>query len=174
MKTRPDHDEYFSAIAAVVATRGTCVRRRVGCVLVNEKNHILATGYNGPPAKRFHCTRENPCGDAALAPSGTALGSCAAVHAEQNALLQCPNVADIRTAYVTVSPCEHCVKMLLNTGCRRIVFVGKYAGAEQAQAWWEEDGRIWDQIFYDNEGGPPIEQVFSIHERYQALYGKAP
>ena len=40
---RPTADEYFMAMAMLVATRSTCVRRQVGCVLVDENKNILAT-----------------------------------------------------------------------------------------------------------------------------------
>ena len=51
---RPSWDEYFMTLANQVATRTTCVRRGVGCVLVRDKR-ILATGYNGAPSGLRHC-----------------------------------------------------------------------------------------------------------------------
>ncbi|MGC9555055.1 MAG: deoxycytidylate deaminase, partial [Thermoplasmatota archaeon] len=45
---RPSYDQYFMEIAAIVATRSTCLRRQVGAIIVKD-NHILSTGYNGPP-----------------------------------------------------------------------------------------------------------------------------
>ena len=47
---RPSKHETFLDIAKTVSEQATCIRRNVGCVLVNSKNHILATGYNGVPA----------------------------------------------------------------------------------------------------------------------------
>ena len=44
--TRLETDAYFLEIAKTVAQRATCPRRQVGCVLVNSRNHIVATGYN--------------------------------------------------------------------------------------------------------------------------------
>ena len=43
---RPTWDEYFLGIADLISKRSTCLRRRVGAVLVKDKR-ILATGYNG-------------------------------------------------------------------------------------------------------------------------------
>ncbi|MCG8482700.1 MAG: deaminase, partial [Clostridia bacterium] len=51
---RPEWDEYFMQIAEVVKTRSTCLRRQVGAVIVKD-HRILATGYNGAPAKLAHC-----------------------------------------------------------------------------------------------------------------------
>jgi dCMP deaminase len=52
---RPTKIEYFLAIAKVVATRSTCLRRSVGCVLVDKRGHILSTGYNGVASGQPHC-----------------------------------------------------------------------------------------------------------------------
>lgn len=139
---RPDNDEYFLMIAKLVSTRGTCVRRKVGCVLVDEHNHILATGYNGVPAGFSHCDGGFPC-SGAHAPSGTNLDECLAVHAEQNALLQCRDMHAIKTCYITNSPCITCTKLLLNTSCRRIVFTTPYADSKGAPL-WTADGRVWE------------------------------
>lgn len=117
-------DEYFCSIAVVVALRSTCVRRAVGCVLVDKKNRILATGYNGVARGRPHCT-DVPCPGANMV-SGAGLELCEAIHAEQNALLQCHDTDAIMTAYCTTAPCIHCVKLFSNTGCQEIVFLQEY------------------------------------------------
>ena len=44
-----------------------------------------------------------------------------------NALLQCKDTQAIETAYITTSPCWTCVKLLLNTGCKGIVFAEEYS-----------------------------------------------
>lgn len=80
--------------------------------------------------------------EGATAPSGTQLDLCQAIHAEQNALLRCRDVDAIETCCVTASPCVTCVKLLLNTGCQRIVFVAPYP-QPAAQALWEGARRAW-------------------------------
>lgn len=119
--------EWLMAVARETAKNATCARRSVGCVLVNERNQILATGFNGPPRGLPHCTVESPCDRRALA-AGTGLGLdlCQAVHAEQNALLQCRDVEAIASCVCTTLPCLTCVKLLMNTSCRRIVFDDDY------------------------------------------------
>ncbi len=108
-------------MAYLAAQRGTCPRRRVGCVLLNVKGHILSTGYNGVAAGLPHCGKGSMC-KGGTHPSGEGLDECQAIHAEQNALLQCRDVYDIHTAYVTTAPCVTCTKLLLNTSCQRIVY----------------------------------------------------
>jgi dCMP deaminase len=51
---RPNWDEYFMMMAEVAATRGNCIKRRVGAVIVLDRQ-ILATGYNGTPKGIKNC-----------------------------------------------------------------------------------------------------------------------
>ena len=145
---RPRPDEYFIQMARLVSSRTTCMRRAVGCVLVNDRNHVIATGYNGVAAGQKHCNEHDPFDPlgypfackGAHAESGTDLHLCEAIHAEQNALLQCRDVFEIDTAYVTVSPCITCVKLLMNTSCKRIVTPKIYD--QVAVDLWKNSGRI--------------------------------
>jgi len=141
--SRPSTQDYFLDIVEKVATRGSCARRKVGCVLVNKLDHILSTGYNGPPSELPNCSEHN-CSGAHFA-SGEGLDVCEAVHAEQNALLQCSNVQEIVTAYCTTAPCIHCLKLLLNTSCEHIVFIDDYPGSERCKQLWEKH-RTWTQV----------------------------
>ena len=111
-------DDYFLKMAELVALRSTCKRRAVGCVLVDKKNHVTATGYNGVPKGFIHCI-DYPC-KGADAPSGTRLYECKAVHAEMNAHLQLQSTDEL-TAYLTVTPCFDCAKVLANSNVTRIV-----------------------------------------------------
>lgn len=115
---RPNIDEYFIAMAHLVASRSTCSRRSVGCVLVDCDNHVMSTGYNGAPKGMKHCIDE-PC-DGSLFDSGTRLDDCIALHAECNAIAHCINPKHIYKVYVTVSPCMSCMKLIVATGCRLI------------------------------------------------------
>jgi dCMP deaminase len=130
---RPDHDTYFSAICKAISERGSCGRRQVGCVLVDADNKILSTGYNGPACGMPNCI-DHPCPGRFL-PSGEGLDLCEAIHAEQNALLQCPDTTKIHTAYCSASPCVHCVKLLMNTSCVRVVFSEKYPHLRSEELW---------------------------------------
>lgn len=139
--TRPSLDEYYVEMAKLAATRGTCARRQVGCVLVDETGRVLSVGYNGVPPDFEHCT-DRPCEGASF-PSGQRLDLCHATHAEQSALLACADIRRIRTCYTTVSPCFACVKLLLQTDCQRVVFPVDY-GDQRARDAWEGSSRRWD------------------------------
>jgi dCMP deaminase len=140
---RINRDEYFLRIAEVVAMRATCHRRSVGCVLVNSRNHVMATGMNGVPSGIVHCNEHNHQCAGAHAPTGTSLDLCIAVHAEMNAIAQCGDVHSIDTCYTTASPCIHCLKVLMNTSCKRIVFLEEYPHPT-AKFLWAQVGRNWE------------------------------
>lgn len=117
-------DEYFMRFAGLAATRTTCLRRSVGAVIVKNK-HILATGYNGAPKKVPHCKDLGGCLREKLnVPSGERHELCRALHAEQNAIIQCAmsgqNIEGA-TIYITHQPCIICSKMIINAGIKRIV-----------------------------------------------------
>jgi dCMP deaminase len=155
--SRISRGQWAMKLAQLTSQRSTCCRRQVGCVMLNESGHVISTGYNGVAAGLPHCNEEDgaidtsfdelanhypfAC-DGANSPSGTNLDGCQAIHAEQNALLQCKNVYEIHTVYVTTSPCMTCTKLLMNTSCQQIVFVEEYPHA-QAKDLWESAGRKW-------------------------------
>ena len=125
---RPSWDDYFMEIADVVATRSTCVRRRVGAILVKDKR-ILATGYNGVPAGIKHCGEAGCLREKLEIPSGERHELCRGLHAEQNAIIQCAvHGVNLQGAvlYSTTQPCVLCSKMLINAGIKTIVFRGAY------------------------------------------------
>lgn len=137
---RPSIDDTMLMVAQILAQRATCVKLSVGCVLTDARGRIVGAGYNGVPVGMTHCTDE-ACPGATM-PAGS--DTCEAVHAEQNALLNCPDPWAIVTCYVTHGPCLRCTKLLLNTGCRRIVFPGCDEATADfgGRALWEKGGGI--------------------------------
>jgi dCMP deaminase len=81
-----------------------------------------------------------------MAKSGSDLELCEAIHAEQNALLQCKNVYEINKVYCTVSPCIHCIKLLLNTSAKHIIFSEEYTNQEGKSLWMKTNGLNWTFI----------------------------
>lgn len=136
---RPHKFYTFLKMAQELSQQSTCMRRNVGCILVDKHFHIIGSGYNGNAAGFKHCI-DKPCLGYAL-PSGEGLDICQAIHAEQNALLQCSDVSKIETCFCTTAPCIHCTKMLLNTSCKNIVFSEEYAKCGSAM--WLDSNRMW-------------------------------
>ena len=121
---RPSRDEYFMKMAQLAATRSTCLRRKVGAVIVKD-SHVLSTGYNGSPRGVSHCEEKGCLRVLMNVPSGTRHELCRGVHAEQNAVTQAAyfgtSVKDA-TIYTTTFPCSLCAKILINSGIKEIVY----------------------------------------------------
>lgn len=116
-------------ITRQVAERSTCPRAKVGAVIVRDRN-ILATGYNGAPAGLPHCAEVGCIIYESRAPDGNVETNCyRSIHAEINAITQAAkNGSAIAGAdiYVTHSPCIQCMKVLVNTGIRKVFFEKPY------------------------------------------------
>ena len=132
---RPSWEEYFMDITHLVAKRSTCLRRQVGALLVKDKK-ILATGYNGAPARLEHCLEIGCLREQQSVPSGERHELCRGLHGEQNAVIQAAyHGVAIRgaTLYCTNHPCVICSKMLINAGIERIVYDEGYGDDLAAQ-----------------------------------------
>lgn len=125
---RPSWDDYFLEIVDLISQRSTCLRRKVGALIVKDKR-ILTTGYNGSPTGCRHCEEVGCLRQELNVPSGQRHELCRASHAEQNAIVQSAmhgiSIKD-STLYVTCQPCVICTKLAINAGIKRIVFKGDY------------------------------------------------
>ncbi|MFX1431736.1 MAG: cytidine/deoxycytidylate deaminase family protein [Promethearchaeota archaeon] len=125
---RISKDQYFMKIAEVVSLRSTCIKRKVGAVLV-KNSHILSTGYNGVPSGFNHCASDT-CVRKNLQ-TGENPELCRGVHAEINCIIQAAihgtSIKGITTLYSTTFPCMSCLKILINSGINRLVYREGYA-----------------------------------------------
>jgi dCMP deaminase len=86
--SRPDWEKHFFNRAKVVAEMSTCLRRKVGAIIVSRDNVELTSGYSGAPRKTQHCFNIGNCLRTQLKiPSGERHELCRSVHAEQNAII---------------------------------------------------------------------------------------
>jgi dCMP deaminase len=150
---RPDWDEYFLKIAELVSERSTCLRRKVGAVLVKDKR-ILATGYNGAPTGFKHCKIVGCLREKLKVPSGERHELCRGLHAEQNAIIQAAyHGISIKESifYITNHPCSICAKMIINAGIKKIVISNYYPDkfAEEIL----KEGHIEVDYYKVNTGG---------------------
>lgn len=124
---RPSWDTYFMATAMLMATRSSCERLHVGCVIVSggdQKNRVVAAGYNGflPGAPHTSRVREGH--------------EQATVHAEQNAISDAARRGvslEGATVYITHFPCINCAKILAAAGIRCIKYHRDYRNDELVQ-----------------------------------------
>ncbi len=116
------------AIAELVSSRSTCLRRHVGAVIVKDKR-ILSTGYNGTPAGITHCEKSGCNRKNLKVPSGERHELCRGLHAEQNAIIQSAlhgvSIKD-SVLYCTHEPCSFCAKMIINAGIKEVKVANSY------------------------------------------------
>jgi len=117
--------EYFMDIAEMVSRRGTCDRKRVGCVMVKDRR-ILATGYNGSMSGAEHCDDAGHMMEE---------GHCIrTVHAETNAIAACARhgiSCDGASIYINTLPCWICFKILVNSGIKHIYYRDDYPASNK-------------------------------------------
>jgi dCMP deaminase len=125
--TRPDWDTYFAAIAVAVSARADCRRARHGCVIVDDQQRIVSTGYNGSPVGDERSCLAGDCPRGLMSTdevrhNAADYSNCIALHAEANAVAY-GDGARMRggTAYITGPPCDMCAKLLAAAGLTRIV-----------------------------------------------------
>jgi dCMP deaminase len=135
--SRPERHEHFLNRAKVVAEMSTCLRRKVGAVIVSKDGVELSSGYSGAPRGMEHCIDIGTCLRTELRiPSGQRYELCRSAHAEQNAIINAARTGTnilggemyissekMKDAYAEegdkdkiYGPCIICKKMIINTG----------------------------------------------------------
>ncbi len=139
MLPRIDKTNYYLNIAKAVAERSTCLRKKCGCVIVNN-DEIISTGYSGAPRGRKNCIDLGFCTKKKLFPDVRHGGydACRSVHAEQNAIISASRKEMIgATLYLVLfrpetgeydegaNSCQTCRKLIINAGIKKVVVRGK-------------------------------------------------
>jgi len=141
-RARPSWDDYFMAIAKVVASRSNCMKRKVAAIIVRDKR-IISTGYNGTPRGVKNCDEGGCPRCNNYADGGTKLEECLCSHGEENAIVQSAyHGIAIKggTLYTTYSPCLTCAKMIVNSGIVEVVYNTDYPMGETALKLLKEAG----------------------------------
>lgn len=133
MKTRPGKVDYYLNIALDVASRGTCLRRNYGAVIVKD-DAIVSTGYTGAPRGLPNCCDRGVCErEEQGIPSGERYELCRSVHAEMNAIINAGREKtlgatlylagyDVTTGQLLdAQPCFLCKRIILNAGIYKVV-----------------------------------------------------
>jgi len=131
---RKEKTNYYLDIAQTVAERSTCLRRKFGCVIVNN-DEIISTGYNGAPRGRINCDELQLCIRETMdIPRGERYEMCRSVHGEQNAVISAGRKdclggtlyivgIDAITGHVeaNVSSCMMCKRVIINSGISYVI-----------------------------------------------------
>lgn len=120
---RPSKHVTMLRIANVIAERSTCSRTKVGAVITpSDMSTIVSMGYNGAPR-----LGQNACPNDPQIP-----GNCGCVHAEANALIKAPYIVGYELKlFCTLSPCESCARLIVNSQVREVVFSSFYRSPEE-------------------------------------------
>ena len=116
MATEKELDRVFIDITKNIASLSHCTRSKVGAVLVKTGN-LISFGYNGTPAGMDNVCEENN------------VTKDEVIHAEMNAILKAAksgNAVDGSTLYLSLSPCQNCCKLIIQSGIKRVVYLENY------------------------------------------------
>ena len=126
MESRITWNEYFMYIAELVALRSKDPHTQVGAVIVNEENKIMSVGYNGAP--RDFDDNKVPWNRDPQLPY-TQQKYPYICHAELNAVINYGGpLKDFKnsTVFVTLFPCDSCVKLLSQIGVKKVIYLYDY------------------------------------------------
>lgn len=116
MEGRISRSKFFMETAKLASQRSTCLKKKVGAVLVLE-NRLICVGYNGVlPGKDASTGIDND-------------GITHTVHAEANIISFCAKKGipvEGCDMYTTLSPCEKCAELIIQSGIKRVVFLERY------------------------------------------------
>lgn len=127
MKRIISWDEYFMGVAKLSAKRSKDPNTQVGCCIVNSDKRIVAVGYNGLPRNCDDSDFPWDCREGALQDTKYAY----VVHAELNAILNATTSLAGCTLYVTLFPCNECMKSIIQSGIKEVVYEdNKYDGKD--------------------------------------------
>ncbi len=135
-RTRPTFDETYMDVVEIVAERSTCLRKKVGAVIVVDKR-IISHGYNGVVKGEEHCCDTGVCLKEKRGDEDYKI----CMHAEQNAICQCAKrglaIKDA-TLYVNADICFTCAKLLISCEISRVVVKRDFQGSSDVFALLEE------------------------------------
>lgn len=127
---RPDWTTYFLNGAQWAGTRSSCLRRKVGAMIVSPDLSVISTGYNGAPKHQRNCLEIGFCyRNKHNIQSGTQIELCRASgsHAESNAIaLAAKNGNSLKGCTIYIDGhefiCNQCKAMIANSGITKVIF----------------------------------------------------
>lgn len=112
-------EEYFMTLAIVASLKSKDPSTQVGAVIIDNKNKkVISSGYNGFP--RYL--------DDNKIPQTRPEKYMYVVHAELNAILHAQRELSDCTLYATVFPCSECMKAVIQTGIKTVIYLNELAG----------------------------------------------
>ena len=117
----------FINIANEIAKFSKCQSKQVGCIIVKDKR-IISSGCNGTPTGAINCSDlfdKNKMCETNYREIHHQFSESMECHAEENAILMAAkfgNCIDGAVFYVSMKPCERCLKMIANLNVKNIYY----------------------------------------------------
>lgn len=135
--TRIGRDQMFKEIVLTVAKRSSCLKKQVGALLVKD-NRIIAISYNGvlpnqDPEEGYD--KET--------------GETKTVHAEANLIAYCAKHGISTkgcTMWVTLSPCEKCAEIIIQSGITKVIYLESYRDIAGAQKLIDNNIKVYKYV----------------------------
>lgn len=163
MSERISKENYYLDIAYTVASRGTCLRKKYGAIIV-KNDVIVSTGYVGAPRGRQNCIDMGHCTRETLnIPRGERYELCRSVHAEANAIISASREQmlgatmylcgiDCKTGALVSDACccQMCKRLVINAGIEKVIVrnTDKEFTVYNVQDWITDDDSIGGKLGY--------------------------
>ena len=141
-------EEYFMMLAMAASLKSKDPSTQVGAVIIDNRTHkLVSSGYNGFPR---HI-------DDNQIPQARPEKYLYVVHAELNAILHAQRELNDCSLYATVFPCSECMKAVVQSGIKRVVFLNELNGDN-----WDDSKKATMKMA--ELAGIKIERFQSDHE----------
>ena len=127
MPSQNKWDQHWLDVAHVVSNMSKDPSTQVGAVIVTPDNRQCSIGYNGFSAG----VEETP--DKWERP----IKYERVIHAEMNAIMNCPFDTNGCSVYTTITPCHRCMVHLVNAGVKKVVYAKEYDNLCHMDIWVE-------------------------------------
>ena len=136
LNERLDWDEYFMSLALLISSRSPSKRLKVGSVIVKD-NRVISSGYNGFPSGAPH---------ESIMRDGHEINT---IHSEQNSISDSAKrgvAIQDTTIYITHFPCINCVKYIISSGIKQIIYLDDYRNDDVVLELCKQAGVKIDQM----------------------------
>lgn len=126
MSREEEFNNVYMKMTENVASLSRAKRKKVGCILVDQQDNIISYGFNGTPTGF-----DNSC--EYINEYGEFVTKDEVLHAESNAITKIAkstNSSDGCKMYITLSPCIHCAKLIIQSGIKEVYYKEEYRNNE--------------------------------------------
>jgi dCMP deaminase len=142
MPSKNTWDKHWLEVAKTFSKLSKDPSTKVGAVLVTPDNRQCSGGYNG-----FACGMN----DSDYTLWERPIKYQRSIHAEMNAIMNCPFDTKGCSIYITISPCHICLQHLVNAGINKVVYSEMYANAQYPEI-WNEAASLIGEVYMLSDG----------------------